>query len=43
MMSVHKIAYFTLMVVNPIFFSTGTGLLLLVLSERSISPSTPSE
>lgn len=43
MMSVHKIAYFTLMVVNPIFFSTGTGLLLLVLSERCISPSTPSE
>lgn len=31
------------MVVNPIFFSAGTALLLLMLSEWSISPSTPSE
>lgn len=39
MMSVRGMTYFTLMVANPIFFSTGRGLLLLMLSERSISPS----
>lgn len=40
-LSVYNTTYLTPMVVNPIFFST--DLLLLMRSEWSISPSTPSE
>lgn len=43
MLSVYNVTYLTHMVENQIFFSTGTDLLLLMLSEWSISSSTPFE